>query len=179
MVVLHILTFTVQIPSTCRPIFFFCFFIFKYSTKVVVGRDSWYLQTVPMDWVGVECFPKYLVFLRISFSGVAATATTLDLWKNASQDVKELDYSEYLILCWQVSDRRNKRSANIPHICHLFPGHILRSEILHWKVHRFATNIAHCWKYNVMPILYRAINVLKCKWNWNTFVVPSDKYMGQ
>ena len=25
MVVLHILTFTVQIPSTCRPIFFFCF----------------------------------------------------------------------------------------------------------------------------------------------------------
>ena len=95
MVVLHILTFTVQIPSTCRPIFFFCFYL-KNSTKVVVGRDSWYLQTVPMDWVGV---PKHSCFLRISFSGVAATVTTLDLWKNASQDVKELDYSEYLILC--------------------------------------------------------------------------------
>ena len=95
MVVLYILTFTVQIPSTCRPILS-SVFIFKYSTKVVVGRDSWYLQTVPMDWVGV---PKHSCFLRISFSGVAATATTLDLWKNASQDVKELDYSEYLILC--------------------------------------------------------------------------------
>ena len=100
MVVLHILTFTVQIQSTCRPICFFCFFLSLNTLQ------RWWWDEIAgtcrqFQWTGWESsvFQKHSCFMRISFSGVAATVTTLDLWKNASQDVKELDYSEYLILC--------------------------------------------------------------------------------